>query len=242
MLHFINERGVTPGNFQESVKTIVSDMFKPMIPDDYLPYVKTKEELIKDILGKSMSSVRPYPESLKRANEDSFPPVGDKECKDILIEELNSINQKLFSRPSVPLEKEISYAKFEGQITKYVYYRPHGVIEVKFNKINRVMNWTAADDEIVLFRRDGTSSDLSPEFSGTINIDKDSEFIGFGIRSKPTALVSSSRIHVLTRTSALKEPITSAFPACKIEVDGKEIILRSGHNIDIPNGYKILGV
>jgi hypothetical protein len=235
-LNELNQLDFNKNNFQSVVSGLCENIYSNTpIPEEYNGFIPTLKELTETVKSKPLSAVRAYGDigfnTLYKFTQDHI--------KQEIVGELEHIDKKLFSPASKP--GELKFSKFDKKIRKYIYYRPGAVIEVKASRIPRVLNYEVDSDSVVLFNSDGTTVNMQETFFGRLELGKENKFVGFGSRGETTVLVTESKkIVALTRTSVLKEPIVAAFPCKKIQVDGKDYVVRSGLSLSYQDGYKVL--
>jgi len=199
-------------------------------------FLISKSDFKKNIKNKSLSSINKATDI--NINIPKFQLFGDTEVKNIFIDELKSLDTKLFSKAS--LNKNIAdISKFNSiKLKRYIAIRPYEGIEVKYNKISRMVNWESEEDILVIYEN-GTIEKLSNTYFG-LKTNENLHIVGFTFYRTPTVVITESNLlSVFVRISAVKELIKAAFPATEIEVDGKIYTVNSNLALENVKSYKV---
>jgi len=219
----------------EEAPRVVNDIFDPRIkevPEEAMEFIGTKEEFLSKLLSKPISAVK------ESSYEEPFiVRVTKDKAIELMFEDLETIDVSLFSKPSSG--GNVNTAKYDSPFKRHIALRTTG-IEVRFFPIARVINWYTEKDIIVLYT-DGSSEVLDQYFYGPKESTDVKRVAGFTYSGEDTVVVTESRkLQVLNRLGHMKEPIFSAFPAKKIQVDGKEYEVQRGLYFDKIVSWKVL--
>jgi len=185
--------------------------------NEFLP---KRDNFISSIQSKPISAIREYDTEYNNRKE-----VTDEECKNILLSEIDKINPDLFSKSSV-LASEITKSKWSGSIKRFINFKDSS-IEVRFARTPRQMNWETTGKVSVVYSN-GKVEHLSDYFFGVPESTPEKKVVGF--------ITPYSKLVVIT------ESIKSCYPAVKISVDDKEIIVSKDKVIDQYSSLKVLEV
>lgn len=235
-LQDINKSNFNKSNFQTISSNIVNINYEKYIirlPIKTKEFQKTLEDYKDGILSRPISSIKDY--GIKDISE--IKEFSEEDIKNIIISEVDSIDSSLFS-PKTKIGKNFPYATFDKKIKRYIALRDNS-IEVKFNKIGRVVNWETETNPIII-HQNGKTENMSPYFYGTKE-DETNKIVGFTLPGSPAVIITeSNKLRVLSRLGFMNEPIKTAFPAKKLNVNGKEYVVKNGLTIDNVSSYKIL--
>lgn len=210
------------------------DKYYSDISDKIKVFLPKPEDFAKVIISKPISMIKK-----QTSNIPVLKDIVDQDIIDIIKAEVDSIDVKLFSPKTKP-GSAVVYATFDTKIKRYIALRDNSV-EIKYNKISRVVNWETESNPIIIYN-DGSTESISPYFFG-VKTDSVKKVVGFTLHGNPTVVITeSNKIKVLTRLGYINEPIKSAFPAKKMLINDKEYLIQRGLELSDVKTWKILEV
>ena len=217
-------------NYREYLSKIIAEEAKC--------FQKTEEKFISSLIGRSISSVKRY--ELSPASE--IVEFDKTELNNMIVKEIDELNPSLFSNPTKKIVRLLSLENhFSSNVKKYVALRNWTVPQVSFKPIPRLMNWETEGDVYTVYD-DGTFELLDEKFLGEVR-SEEKNVVGFMISDLPTVFITvSNNIICYKRISKIGEIIKSAFPACRMMIDGKKRKMRAGLALQDVKDYKILGM
>ena len=227
--------------FLDLANNVGKDMYKEyvsvILPEEAKQFIKSEDKFISSLVSKSISSVKNY-------NLGKISPIKEiskDELNNIIIEEIESLDSKIFSKPTKKLVRFPNIdGSFSSDVKRYIVLRNGNIPEISFKNIPRLVNFETSGD-IHFVYDNGVSELVDGKFFGEAKKEDGKNLVGFMIDDLPTVFVTlSNKIICYKRISKIDEIIKSAFPACVLMINGKKKKMRAGMIIEDVKEYKIV--
>lgn len=207
------------------------------ILEDMKSFIPTEESIKSKIKSSPISKIKDY-----GLLEIPFVKVlSDEEIKNIIKEEINSINENLFSKKTKSI-KSLDIPYIENNIHRYV-VRCDGFLDIRFKPVPRYSNTLINSNEnLYAVYQDLSTEKIDNFYTGIFKSkDDNKKLVGYKISDKLSVIVTvNNNIYIYKTLSKVPEVISNIFVCDKIQVDDKIYNVESGQIFKNIKNWKII--